>query len=254
MDLGIKDKHALVCGGSSGIGFAIAETLVREGANVTISSRDYDRLHMATNHLKRIDPTRQIEMKQMDLNHEGKTQKAIEEVLAHGPIDILVNNVGGPKSGRISELGLEDWDRGYTTLIRSVLILSKACIPPMEKRGWGRILNLSSTTAFEIIPSLPISGVFRAGLVSLVKSLSKEVGKSGVLVNNLLPGPTATDRLKELDEKNPNMTHQMKAESALGRFARPEEIAKIATFLISDANGYITGASVLADGGYTRGW
>ena len=122
----------------------------------------------------------------------------------------------------------------------------------MQKRKWGRILTVTSTSAREWIPKLPVSGFFRAGLSSYAKSLAKDVGRQGVLINNLLPGPTNTARLEELKKKSPAFFNSMAEETALGRIAEPEEIARVAVFLCSAANTYVTGTDVLVDGGYTR--
>lgn len=252
MELGLKGKNVLVTGGSAGIGFAIAECFVVEGANVIVASRDYDHIEKAAKHLKRLNPTAQIEGKQIDLLHEEKIQKAIEAIQAKTPIDILINNVGGPASGGVLELGLDAWDRGYYALLRSVVLLCKLIVPGMQSRKWGRVLTVTSTSAVEVIPNLPVSGTFRAGLTSFTKSLAKEVGRSSVLVNNLLPGPTNTARLQELKTKSPKFFSSMAEETAVGRIAEPDEIARVAVFLCSQANGYVTGADILVDGGYTK--
>lgn len=167
-------------------------------------------------------------------------------------IDILVNNTGGPAAGAPLSISLEDWDRGYQSLLRSVIFFSQLVVPQMKKNNWGRILTITSTAAKELIPSLPVSAVFRAGLSAYSKSLAKEIGRSGILVNNLLPGPTATDRLKEIKEVSPAFYQSMEQENAVGRLGVPEEIGKVAAFLCSSANTYITGADILADGGHTR--
>lgn len=252
MDLGLKGRTALVTGGSSGIGFAIAEELVKEGAGVVVMSRDFDHIKLAEKHLKRLNPSVRIEGKQADLTDEAKLKKAVKEILAKGHIDILVNNVGGPASGHTMDIKLEDWDKGYTALVRSVLILTQALVPGMRKKKWGRVLTVTSTSAREIIPKLPVSGLFRAGLTSYAKSLAKDVGREGVLINNLLPGPINTGCLEELKKKAPAFFNTIASETALGRVAEPEEIARIAVFLCSGANSYLTGCDVLADGGYTR--
>lgn len=252
MELGLKDKTALVMGGTSGIGFAIAECLVLEGANVIIASREFANVERAMKHLKRINPTVKVEGKALDLADPAKILKVVETLLKKSQIDILINNVGGPVAGSTLEIGLEGWDRGYQTLLRSVVQLSQLVVPAMAKRKWGRVLTITSTSAKEMMPKLPVSGVFRAGLTSYTKSLAKDIGRQGVLVNNLLPGPTNTLRLKDLKKKSPVFFESMATETALGRIAEPDEIARIAVFLCSGANTYITGTDVLADGGYTK--
>ncbi len=252
MELGLKGKVAFVLGGTSGIGFAIAEELVKEGADVIIASRDFNHVDKAVKYLKRINPTSKVMGKQIDLLDSKKIQKTLSETLKQTGIDILINNVGGPASGLTPDISMEDWDRGYQSLLRSVLLTTKAVLPGMKKKKWGRILTVTSTAAREIIPKLPVSATFRAGLSAYAKVLAKDIGRDGILVNNLLPGPTNTTRLSELKKKSPAFFNSMAAETALGRIAEPEEIARVAVFLCSQANSYITGTDVLADGGYTK--
>lgn len=252
MDLGLKGKVALVTGGSSGIGFAIAEGLAHEGVNLIVASRDFAHVDKAVKYLKRINPTLKVMGKQMDLSDPKKIQKGMIEILKATSIDILVNNVGGPASGLTQDITLEDWDKGYQTLMRSTIQLTKAVLPGMRKKKWGRILTITSTAAREIIPKLPVSATFRAGLTAFAKALAKDVGRDGVLVNNLLPGPTNTTRLSDLKKKSPEFFNSMAMETALGRIAEPEEIARVAVFLCSSANSYVTGVDMLVDGGYTK--
>ncbi len=252
MELGLKNRTALITGGSSGIGYAIAELFVEEGANVIIASRDYSRVEAAVKTLKRKNPTVKITGKVLDLSNEKNIRKVITEIQKLGSIDILINNVGGPASGATLDITLEGWDKGYYSLLRSVILLAQLTLPGMKKKKWGRILTITSTSAVELIPKLPVSATFRAGLKAYTKGLAKEVGRMGVLVNNLLPGPTATARLEELKKKSPAFFESMAEETALGRIADPKEIARVAVFLCSAANSYVTGTDVLADGGFTK--
>jgi 3-oxoacyl-[acyl-carrier protein] reductase len=246
VDLGLKGKRALVLGSSGGLGFAIAKCLHDEGAEVVLGSRNLEKLKAAAGRLGG-----KVEVEALDLSKPGDLTCAVEGILKRGAIDILVNNTGGPTAGEPLKISLEDWDRGYYSLIRSVILLCQLVVPEMEKRQWGRILTVTSTSAREIIPKLPISSTFRAGLTGFTKELAKSVGRSGILVNNLLPGPTATARLDELKVKSPEFYQSMSARSALGRIGQPEEIGRVAAFLCSSANTFITGTDVLADGGFT---
>lgn len=252
MELGLKNRTAFITGGSTGIGFAIAEAFVEEGANVIIASRDYSHVENAVKKLKRKNPTVKILGKELDLNDEKKIRKVVTDIQKAGNIDILINNVGGPAAGATLDISLEGWDKGYQSLLRSVILLSQLVLPGMKKRKWGRVLTVTSTSAVEIIPKLPVSATFRAGLTAYTKSLAKEVGRTGILVNNLLPGPTGTARLEELKKKSPAFFESMAQETAVGRIAEPEEIARVAVFLCSNGNTYVTGTDVLADGGYTK--
>ncbi len=252
MDLGLKNKTAFITGGSSGIGYAIAEAFVEEGANVIIASRDYSKVEAAVKKLKRKNPTVKIIGKELDLTDEKKIRKVVADIQKLGSIDILINNVGGPAAGAVLDITLEGWDKGYYSLLRSVILLAQLLLPGMKKKKWGRVLTITSTSAVELIPKLPVSATFRAGLTAYAKGLAKEVGRMGILVNNLLPGPTGTTRLEELKKKSPAFFESMAQETAVGRIAEPEEIARIAVFLCSNANSYVTGTDILADGGYTK--
>ena len=180
MDLEIKGKTALVMGGTSGIGFSIAELFVQEGMNVIIVGRDFARLELASKHLKRVNPAVKVQIKQMDLLDEKKIRKGMTEILAKNALYVVINNVGGPAAGATLEVTLADWDRGYQSLLRSVILVSQLVVPGMAKRKWGRILTITSTSAREMMPRLPISAVFRAGLTAFAKNLAKDHGRSGI--------------------------------------------------------------------------
>jgi len=245
VELGLKDKRALVLGGTSGIGLAIAKELRAEGAHIIVASRDLNRV-------KAIASEVAGEGISLDLTNEASIRAGLDKVITNGGADIIITNSGGPAAGNPTELSLEDWDRGYMSLLRSLILTTQMLVPGMRHRGWGRILNITSTSAREIIPKLPISSTFRAGLTAWTKEMAKELGRSGILINNLLPGPTNTGRLKELEKKSPVFYRSMSEESALGRIAEPDEIGRVAAFLCSNANTFITGTDILVDGGYTK--
>lgn len=251
MDLGLKGKTALITGGTKGIGFGIARVLVSEGCSVAVASRNSEHVRLAIEELKQINPRVEVFGKVFDLNVEREVLDGLS-ALAKTGIDILVTNTGGPAAGNTTEISLEQWDRGYASLIRNVIFLSSLVMGHMKEKHWGRILNITSTSAREMIPGLPVSGTFRAGLTAYVKSLAKDVGQMGILVNNLLPGPTNTARLQELALHSPQLFNTLQTQGALGRIAEPEEIGKVAAFLCSNANTYITGTDILVDGGYTN--
>ncbi|MBI1860660.1 MAG: SDR family oxidoreductase [Deltaproteobacteria bacterium] len=245
MDLKLKGKRALVTGGSRGIGLEIARLLAEEGCSVVIASRTEEKLKAAAAQVKGAQTLA------LDLSDEKSIRQGVIGLLNVGSIDIVIVNSGGPPPGFIKDLTLEQWDFGYRIILRSLVILSELCLPLMKSHKWGRILSITSTSAVQIIPNLPISGTFRSGLSAFVKHAAKEVGVDGILINNLLPGPTATDRLKELSERSPETVDKMVKESALKRIAEPAEIARVAAFLVSGANTYMTGCDVLVDGGST---
>lgn len=247
MDLGLRGKRALVMGGSQGIGLGIAKTLAEEGATVVLASRNADNLGKAARELGRAAETCAL-----DASDEASLRRGLTEALGRGPIDILVNNTGGPTAGKASELPLSAWDAGYQGLLRSVLVSAELVLPGMAERNWGRVLTVTSTAALELIPNLPVSATFRAGLRAWTKSVAREVGRKGVLVNCLMPGPIRTARLDELKTKAPDFYRNMAQETAVGRLGETEEIGRVAAFLCSAANTFVTGAAVLADGGYTK--
>ncbi len=252
MDLNLKNRTALVTGGSQGIGLGIAQALAAEGAHVIIASRNENNLESARAQIFSRTPGAKVSTHKLDVSQPKTLQEEAAKLAREYKIDILVNNVGGPPAGPILSLKEEAWDLGYERLLRSVITLSRVLVHGMQERGWGRILTITSTAAKEMIANLPVSATFRAGLSAWAKVSAKELGRSGVLVNNLLPGPIATARLDELKIKSPDFYNSMEKETAVGRLGTPDEIGRVAAFLCSDANSFITGTDVLVDGGYTK--
>ena len=252
MNLELQNKTALVTGGSQGIGLGIATSLVAEGATVIIASRTKANISQAIDRIKSKLPDAKVFGQQLVVGDEENTRQAIGELQKVHDIDILINNVGGPPAGKVSELSLSDWDKGYQSLLRSVILLNELILPKMKEKGWGRVLNVTSTAAREWIPGLPVSATFRSGLRAWTKGLAKEVGRSGILVNNLLPGLIKTQRLEELAEKSPDFFRSIETETGVGRIGEPEELGRVAAFLCSNANTYITGTDILVDGGFTK--
>ncbi|MBI4405749.1 MAG: SDR family oxidoreductase [Deltaproteobacteria bacterium] len=251
MELGLSGRVALVTGASSGIGFSIASELVREGAAVFVASRSLPRVQQAVEKLRGVRPGAVVHGKVADLTDESQIKDLVSQINKTSPAHIIVINTGGPPAGSTLELTTADWDRGYSELLRSALLLTQLTVPAMKENGWGRILIVTSTSAREVMPFLPISSTFRAGLSAWTKGLAKEVGRYGILVNNLLPGPTNTTRLQELLKKSPSFLQSITEQMAVGRIGEPEEIGRVAAFLCSAANSFVTGTDVLVDGGYT---
>lgn len=256
MNTNLDGKRAWVLGGTAGIGFAVAENLLLEGASVVVSSRQAENVTRAVEKLGARFGANRVSGVVADTSDEGSLREAFAAATRQGPVEILLNNTGGPATGQPLEVALEDWDRGYRSLLRSVIVTAQLVVPSMRERGWGRIVTVTSTSARETIPGLPVSAVFRAALTAWTKELAREVGPHGILVNNLLPGPTATERLAQLASAHgaaaAASVERLRKETALARAATPDEIGRLATFLLSDANGYVTGTDVLADGGATR--
>ena len=257
MDLGLKDKSVLVAAASSGIGRATAELFLVEGAKVSISAHNPEKLAQAVEVLYQKTGRRPVAF-ECDLTKENEIEKWIKESeKINGPAQVLVTNTGGPPAGSWNELLPEDWQRAYDLILRSVMKLCRLVVPAMQQASWGRIILLSSVAAKESIPSLASSSTFRAALLGYAKVLANDLGKYHVTVNTVLPGYTLTDRQKELAEKTAVQTgktpeeiiNSWEAGIPLGRTARPEEIAAAVVFLASEKAGYITGVALPVDGG-----
>ena len=261
MDLGLKGKRALVTASSKGIGRAVAEGLVAEGCEVGICSRSKDDL---------IETTREIKNKHhfdvfwsvCDLNK----QKDLENTFQHfvrefGQIDILVNNCGGPPAGYLADLDDEKWQSAFEQVLLSTVRLSRYAVIDMMKREWGRIINITSVSVKQPIDNLMLSNSLRTGLIGFAKSLSNDVGKYNITVNNIAPGYTLTNRLYELAvarAKQSGKSHEeilieMAKEIPANRLGGPEEIAAAVVFLASTKAGYITGTTLQVDGGLIKG-
>jgi 3-oxoacyl-[acyl-carrier protein] reductase len=242
MDLGLKGKRALVMGASAGLGFAIASELVREGARVAICSRSEERIRAAAANMGAALGVA------ADLSVPGGTKAVVEQVSqAFGGLDILVVNTGGPPKGGIMEISDAQWQEGFQRM--GAVEGIRAAAPGMKERRWGRILLITSSAAREPINGLMISSGLRAGLMGLTKIVSGELAEHGVTVNSVLPGYHATDRMKALGISEERMAAQIPAR----RLGRPEELGALVAFLASEQAAYITGQSIVADGGSARG-
>jgi 3-oxoacyl-[acyl-carrier protein] reductase len=261
MDYGIKGKTALVTASSKGIGKATAEALAAEECNVAICSRSKDDLLETSKEINAkfgIDPLWCL----CDLNKIDDLERIYNTVSKeYGSIDILVNNCGGPSPGQFTDLDESVWDDAYNQVLMSVVRLSRLVLPGMIKKDWGRIVNITSISVKQPVDNLMLSNSFRAGVTGFAKSLSNEVGKYNITVNNVAPGLTLTHRLYELaviEAKKENKSHEevladMAKQVPMNRLAGPEEIAKVALFLASKHAGYVTGTTIQVDGGYTKG-
>jgi 3-oxoacyl-[acyl-carrier protein] reductase len=244
MDLQLKNKRALVFGASTGIGRAIAEVLVHEGATVTLCSRNEEKLKNAAKE------TGAAHFISCDLTKAGEAKQATEKALANmGGIDILVTNTGGPNKGGFADISETQWQQDFQSLWMSVVESLQIALPKMKENHFGRILLVTSLAAKEPLPGLTTSNGLRAGLAGLGKSVANEYAPFGITVNLLLPGYTNTDRLKELKLTEERIRQMVPA----GRLGDPRELADLAAFLASPRAGYITGQSFVVDGGVTRG-
>ena len=260
MDLGLQGRVAVIGGGSRGLGRACAFSLAREGANVVISSRGVDDLEAAAQEIRSVTGA-QVLAVPGDLSGLAGIQNLIRKTVDHfGRLDILVCNSGGPPEGRAVDTTDETWERAIQMALTFFIRMGREAVPHLRKQSWGRIVNILASTVYQPIDNLVTSGVTRMGAVAYAKSLADEVGRDGILVNDVAPGFLLTDRMRHLFETRARETGEttdevLQARSSsipLGRFGRPEELADLVTFLASEKNGYITGTTILVDGGVVR--
>jgi 3-oxoacyl-[acyl-carrier protein] reductase len=244
MDLGLRDRRALVLGASSGLGRAVAAALVAEGARVAICARNKARVEAAARELGA-----QLGLP-ADLSVPGAATTLVETASQKlGGLDILVTNTGGPPKGPFVDVTEAMWREGFQSLWMSAVDAIRAALPGMRERRWGRVLLITSTAAKEPIPGLTVSSGLRAGLLGLVKTIAPEVAEDGVTINALLPGYTATERITELGIPEDTLAEHIPAR----RLGRPEELGAMAAFLASEQAGYVTGQAIAVDGGFIRG-
>lgn len=242
MDLGIAGRVALVTGASRGLGFAAAQALAAEGCRVAISARDGDRLAVAASRIG----AHPVVADMSDPGGPAAAVAATEQAL--GPIGILVANAGGPPTGRFVDVTDADWHVAIEQTLMGTVRLIQAALPGMRERRWGRIVTITSRTVREVIDGLALSNATRAGVAGVVRTLAREVASEGVLINNVMPGSFHTERLREIHGSDEAVIARGAA-SPMGRIGRPEEIGSVIAFLASDRASYVTGASILVDGG-----
>lgn len=241
MDLELTNKIALVAAASKGLGQAVALALAREGAKLAICARGQEALDATA----ALIPTECLAMA-LDVRSQPDVQRFVDATLARfGRIDICVTNAGGPPARTFEEASLDDWRSALDLNFLSTLYFARAVLPGMKQRRWGRFLTITSVAVRQPIDGLILSNSVRSAVTGLVKSLSNEYAPFNVLVNNVCPGYTATDRLKSLGVKPEHLI-------PLGRTARPEEFADVVAFLASERASYITGSSILVDGGLVK--
>jgi len=238
MELGLKARTAIVCGASSGIGLAIAESLAGEGANVAMFARRRDLLEQEAERLGALAV-------RGDVTNPADLERLVDRTLkAFGGVDILVNNSGGPP--RTPAIGLTDEqvEEAVELLLLSAIRLTSLCLPELERSGHGRVINIESSSVREPIDSLALSNAVRPGVIGWAKTLAREVGPKKITVNSIAPGRIKTARQAEVPENVEAIP--------LGRLGQPREVAQVVSFLASDAASYVTGAVIPVAGGLTR--
>jgi len=261
VNLGLEGRTAIVVAGSQGLGRAAAVAFAAEGANVALCARGAEALSNTADYIRRQFGAA-VETATLDVRDTLAIQRFVEAVAARfGRIDICVTNAGGPPAKHFLETRDEDWNDAFALNFRSAVSFAGAVIPHMQLRKWGRIITISSVTVRQPQPQLVLSNAVRAGVMGLVRSLANEFGKDGILVNNVAPGYTATERLKELlahraaalGKSEQQVEQTWIDQIPVGRLGRPEEIADTVVWLASDRASFITGQTVLVDGGLYRG-
>lgn len=256
MDLQLTHRTALVLGAGGGLGGAIAQALAREGVRVAAADIDSDAAKRTADQITATGGQAvPIAWDLADLDAADANLRAIEEAL--GPVDILVNNTGGPPPTPAHGQNPALWTRHFEGMVLSVIALTDRVLPGMRKRRWGRVITSTSSGVIAPIPNLGISNALRLALVGWSKTLAREVGADGVTANIVLPGRIATARIRFLDEAKArregrsveSVTEESTGSIPLGRYGRPEEYADTVAFLASERAGYITGSTIRIDGG-----
>ena len=261
MELELTGKRAFVAGSSDGIGRAVAEGLAVEGAELMLCARTEAKLE-ATAHALRKHGAARVEFIAADLDRSAEIQRVLDRTLdAFGGMDILITNNGGPNPGDFLSMTDEDWLGVYKRTLMSGIRLIRGLLPGMIERKWGRVINITSISVKQPVPRLLLSNTFRAGVTGMAKTLSDEVSKHGVTVNNIAPGYIATARQAQLFNDRAaaagttvdHIRDQLTANIPMGRIGTPDEIAHLAVFLASARSSYITGTTIQVDGGLFRG-
>ena len=261
MDLGLKNRVALVAASSTGLGKAVAVGLAREGAKLALCARTQSTLDATAEEIRRETGT-EVLAHAIDVTSHEQVRAFVSEIAARfGRLDICVANAGGPPSKSFAETTIDDWHKAAELNLMSTVYLAKETLPVMQQRRWGRFIAITSVTVKQPLDGLILSNAVRAGVLGLVKSLANEYGPYNVLVNNVCPGFTATARLNELAEtlaskggvSPADIEKRWASQAPLGRVGQPDEFANLVVFLSSERASYITGESIAVDGGLVKG-
>ena len=264
MNLGLKDKVALILASSKGLGLACASGFYEEGANVVICSRSEENLDIAKKKIEALSSiisNNRVFPVVADLMYEDHIKNLVEKTLNEfGRIDILIHNAGGPPSAPIDKITKEDWSVSIDLNLRSFIIITDLVLPIMKKQKSGRIIAITSVSVKQPLNNLVLSNTTRLGVVGFAKSLANEYGKDNILINVVCPGPTLTDRMNELIKTTVQQTGKSYEEIEktwidpipLRRLGKPEELANLILFLSSDKASYITGTTIQVDGGFVK--
>jgi 3-oxoacyl-[acyl-carrier protein] reductase len=261
LELGLRNRVALVAAASRGLGRAIAEELAMEGAAIVMCARNPDALERA-----RAEIAERTGVGVHAVVADVATQDGIDTVTAEalarfGRVDVLVTNAGGPPPGPFEAHGWDAWERAVQLTLRSAVELTRLVLPGMKDRRWGRIINVTSITVKQPVDGLMLSNSIRAAVTGFARTLATEVASFGITVNNILPGYTRTERVEQLNRATAeregipvaDVQRRLEAQIPMQRLGEPREFAALAAFLASERAGYITGQSMAVDGGWIRG-
>jgi 3-oxoacyl-[acyl-carrier protein] reductase len=261
MDLGLKNRVALVAASSQGIGLATAEAFAAEGCRIAMCARNQPTLEAASERIRKRHSVEVI-AQTCDVTDPSAVSQFVSQVVAKfGGVDICVTNAGGPPAKGFLAANLDDWQNAIAANFLSTVYFAREVIPHMQRKRWGRIIAITSITTKQPVTDLVLSNAVRAAVVGLVKSLANEFGKDGILVNNVGPGFTATDRLKELARSRSASSGKAEQEifeawaaaAPVKRLGDPREVAETIVWLASERASYVTGQTVLVDGGMYKG-
>lgn len=258
MNLNLNNKYALVCGSTAGIGKATAMALAAEGVQITLIARNEDKLKTV---LSELPQQRQHDYIVADFsNPEDLKTKVSDYITKHHGFHILVNNTGGPKGGPIFSAEVEEFESAFTQHLKCNHVLVQTVVPFMQDEGFGRVINVISTSVKQPLDGLGVSNTIRGAVANWSKTLANELGQFGITVNNVLPGATGTERLTQIIKNKSaksgstveEAANTMKNSVPAKRFAKPEELADAITFLASERASYINGINLPVDGGRTK--
>lgn len=261
MDTGIRGKVAIVAAASQGLGKAIARAMAEEGARVAICARTERRLEATAEELVKATGA-EIFARPVDVTVYDQVREFVRQVHARwGAVHISVTNAGGPPAKNFLATTIEEWRAAVDLNLMSAVYFAREVLPLMQQQRWGRLITITSVSVKQPLDNLLLSNAVRAAVVGLAKSLANEFGKDHITVNNICPGYTATDRLKELagvqalaaGVKPEDIFSRWAQQVPLGRIGEPQELAALVTFLASEKASYITGTSIAVDGGFVRG-
>src|SRR5438105_1622844 len=261
MDTGLKNRVAIVAASSQGIGRAAAEAFAAEGCHVAMCARNPEALQTAAKKIQK-QYSAEVLAEALDVTDSSAVHSFVEAVVSNfGGVDICVTNAGGPPAKGFLAATVEDWRKAVDLNFLSTVFFVREVIPHMQRQHWGRIITLTSISTKQPVADLVLSNAVRAAVVGLVKSLANEFGKDGILVNNVGPGYTATDRLKELararsasqNKGEDEIFAAWASDSALKRIAEPKEVVDTIVWLASERASFITGQTILVDGGAYKG-